>query len=160
MKTKCLVIIAALVATVIGHCAASQSAPADAKDGWSVSVPNAERQSFLSSFTRAVSLRKQSAWSDLYNLRENYDGVTKEQFISNMSQLHQLVQFQPRSTFYVPSLNAWAIKGCARYRTASKKEYSAPSIMHAYLTDHRWLFDDLAIETDKSYRNDMRYCKD
>ena len=160
MRITNVVVIAILVVMLKGYRATSQSTSDASGDGWSAPIPKKDRPTFLFGFKKVISLRKQQAWSDLYDLLNHDDGVTREQFAKNMNRLDALVEFQPRAMFYVPSSNAWAIKGCGRYRKLSGQRYSVPSVMHAYCdAGHRWLYGDLAVETDKSYKVDMRSCE-
>jgi hypothetical protein len=142
----------AIVSFVVlaSSCLLSQSPSVTAEPKWYSSVPETERQAFLSRFERAIILRKQSAWSDLYDMRYNQDNETKQEYVTTRSQWRALIWFHPKRAFYVPPEDSWNIQGCARYRDPSGKEYLAPSVMHAYLVSQQWLFNDLAVIVGKS----------
>jgi hypothetical protein len=144
------ILMIVLFTALVGSCLQSQSSAVKTEAKWYGSVPETERQAFLSRFEQVIILRKDGAWSDLYDRRYNHGNETKQEYVATRSQWHTLIWFHPKRAFYYPPEDSWVIKGCARYRDPAGKEYLAPSVMHAYLVSQQWLFNDLSVIVGKS----------
>lgn len=72
------ILMIVLFTALTGSCLQSQSSAVKTEAKWYGSVPETERQAFLSQFEQAIILRKDGAWSDLYDRRYNHDNETKQ----------------------------------------------------------------------------------
>jgi hypothetical protein len=150
MMLKLICLSAVLLTSMAQSVSPQKSSPQGKREDWLDSLPAPQREAFSQRFENVIGLREQGSWLELYQLRQDVNGISKAQFVKRMNGLDALIRFQPSSLFYVPPSHGWLIKGCARYRSKTRGEYVAPSSMRAYSVKGQWLFTELAVDVLKS----------
>lgn len=123
------------------------------------SVPESDRESLQKAIDGFLALRKEFKWIEIYQILDNDEHLSRDEFARRSKNQSRLVQFVPSSVSYIPPEDVWEIHGCAVFDPAwPGRQKGVFSGFKVRQTAKGWRFRDIGVVLLKDEPGGTRPC--
>lgn len=152
-----------LVSAIVGVLTCTQVPDGSLRPGAAdafAAAPAAEREDLRRAVARMVYLQSEGRWSEIYDLVDDFQSTSKDDFVRSMQNGKRLISFTPISVVWVPPTQAWVTTGCAVFgRSKSQPTTNVVATVTARRVNDLWRITPVAIALRKAESGHVKSCR-